>query len=93
MIGFSKNISFSAVDLFHISQTRKSITRHLLKATMSLYQDGHIHPPQPVHKFSVSKMEEAFRFFQTGKNTGRVVITIEKTDIVPVSNRKKTASP
>jgi NADPH:quinone reductase-like Zn-dependent oxidoreductase/SAM-dependent methyltransferase len=86
MLGFSKNVTFAAVDLHHVSETRKDITQHLLQSTMKLLDSGAIRPPQPVHVFPVSKIEEGFRFFQTGKNTGRIVISMDEADVVPVSS-------
>jgi NADPH:quinone reductase-like Zn-dependent oxidoreductase/ubiquinone/menaquinone biosynthesis C-methylase UbiE len=84
MSGFANNVSFTAVDLHHVSRTRKDITHHLLSSTMRLLQSGAIHCPSPVHIYRVSEMEQAFRFFQTGKNMGRIVISISASDMVPV---------
>jgi acyl transferase domain-containing protein/NADPH:quinone reductase-like Zn-dependent oxidoreductase len=84
MSGFARNCSFTAVDLHHVSSTRKEITQHLLSKTMGLLEKGIIRCPAPVHVYPVSQMEEAFRFFQTGKSTGRTVISVSPKDVVPV---------
>lgn len=41
----------------------------------------------PVHIHEASKTEEAFRYMQSGKNLGRIVITLNPEDIVPVRER------
>lgn len=85
MLGFSKNISFTAVDLHHVSESRKDIVQHLLQSTVKLLKLGAVRPPQPIHVYSVSKIEEAFRYFQSGKNIGRIVISMDGNDVVSVS--------
>ena len=84
MSSFAKNVTFAAVDMHH-ALTRKTTTQRLLNSTMQLLGKGLIHPPRPVNIYPVSAIEDAFRFLQSGKNTGRIVITNNPLDIVPVS--------
>jgi NADPH:quinone reductase-like Zn-dependent oxidoreductase/SAM-dependent methyltransferase len=84
MACFAKNVTFSAVDLVHLSQSNEDLTASLLKSTLGLLEQGAQHP-SPLHVYPVSKVEDAFRFLQGGKNTGRIVIGIDPNDIVPVS--------
>lgn len=85
MACFANNVSFSAVDLRHIAYFRKETGRKLLDKTMELVGNGTIHCPKPLHVYSVSSIEAAFRYFQSGKNTGRIVINADPSDKVPVS--------
>ncbi|KAI0804310.1 hypothetical protein GGR55DRAFT_691161 [Xylaria sp. FL0064] len=82
MACFSRNVTFSAIDLVHLSQSDKQLTARLLKDTLGLLEQGAKHP-SPLHVYSASKVEDAFRFLQGGKNVGRVVIAIGSGDIVP----------
>ncbi|KAI0856789.1 hypothetical protein F4860DRAFT_528792 [Xylaria cubensis] len=82
MACFAKNVTFSAVDLVHLSQSDEELTSRLLQNTIGLIEQG-AQPPSPLHVYPVSKVEDAFRFLQSGKNTGRVVIGIDSSDIVP----------
>ncbi|CAG8952791.1 hypothetical protein HYFRA_00009036 [Hymenoscyphus fraxineus] len=84
MCGFAKNVSFAAVDLHHVAKSRGDITQKLLSDCMRLLSNGSIKPPTPVHVYPVSRVESAFRYLQSGKNTGRIVITNKPTDIVTV---------
>lgn len=84
MAGFAKNVSFFAVDLRHAHITRKEVTQKLLGHTMRLLDSGDICCPNPIHTFRVSAMEDVFRFLQSGKSIGRIVIESDFTDIVPV---------
>ncbi|KAF2964402.1 hypothetical protein GQX73_g9163 [Xylaria multiplex] len=82
MACFAKNVTFSAVDLVHLAQSNEKLTARLLKNTLGLLKQG-VHHPSPLHIYPVSKVEEAFRFLQSGKHTGRIVIGIDSADIVP----------
>lgn len=84
MGGFSQNRSFTAVDLYHISINNKRLSRKLLETVMDLTIQGHIARPSPLHVYSVAHMEQAFRFLQSGRNTGRIIVTLDNEDVVPV---------
>lgn len=81
MAMFSKNVSFRAVHLMWLSA---DVTADLLQKTMQLLGEGVIQPPQPLHVFGLPDIENAFRFLQSGKNIGRIVITPGLDDVVPV---------
>ncbi|KAI1734393.1 polyketide synthase PksD [Xylaria scruposa] len=80
---FARNVSFSGIDLHHLAIHRHDIAKDLLQKTMELARNGSIHPPTPLHVYDISKVEEAFRFFQSGKNTGRVIIQVDRSTKVP----------
>lgn len=84
MGGFAQNRSFTAVDLYHISINNKLLSRKLLETVMDLTAQGHIAGPSPLHVYSVAHVEQAFRFLQSGKNTGRIIVTLNNEDVVPV---------
>lgn len=84
MANFANNASFTGVDLRHLYFHREDVNRKLFFKTMGLVQDGLIHCPKPWHTFSVSAIEEAFRYLQSGKSTGRVVVRIEHSAKVQV---------
>lgn len=84
MSGFAKNISFFAIDLYHIAKTRMDIARPILLSLMSLLKEGKIEYPKPIIEYPVSNVEGAFRFIQSGQNTGRTVIKIDRSEVVSV---------
>lgn len=83
MAMFSKNVSFSAV---HLMWLKPSVTANLLKETLKLWSDGKIQPPQPLRVFRLPEAEQAFRYLQSGKSVGRIVIAPNDSDVVPVSS-------
>ncbi|KAI1176830.1 hypothetical protein F4777DRAFT_233829 [Nemania sp. FL0916] len=83
MGGFAKNASFAAIDLHHIVQTNNKLTRLLVEKLLGLLGSQEISCPAPLHFYPVSDLENAFRYMQSGKNTGRIIVTLGNDDIVP----------
>ncbi|KAI0540917.1 polyketide synthase PksD [Xylaria digitata] len=79
MATFARNVTFAAVDLRDICFRRIELARRLFRTTMDLTERGILHCPKPLNNFSVSAIEEAFRYFQSGKQTGRIVIQTERS--------------
>ncbi|KAI1412962.1 hypothetical protein F5Y13DRAFT_199455 [Hypoxylon sp. FL1857] len=83
MANFSNNISFFAVDLFHMAVHKTELWATLQDNVRDLLARRTIRYPRPLHCYPVSRVEEAFRFMQSGKNTGRIVVTADRTDMIP----------
>ncbi|KAI0848452.1 polyketide synthase PksD [Daldinia vernicosa] len=93
MACFAKNVSFSGVDLHHILIHRHDIGQRLLHKTMELAGNGSIRSPAPLHVYKISEIDKAFRYFQSGKNTGRVIIQIDRsTEVQKCLTRRRTWS-
>ncbi|KAI1464024.1 uncharacterized protein F4812DRAFT_453148 [Daldinia caldariorum] len=90
MAGFVKNVSFAAVDLLPISLSNAKLTRALIAKILELVGNGQIPTPGPLNLYPVGKIEGAFRNMQSGRNMGRIVVTMGQTDKVSAySIRKK----
>jgi NADPH:quinone reductase-like Zn-dependent oxidoreductase len=86
MASFANNRTFSAVDLRDLAFHRPEASRALFHKTMNLVQEKAIVCPTPLNKFPVSAIEDAFRYMQTGRSTGRVIVTLDHGDVVPASH-------
>ncbi|KAI8944505.1 KR domain-containing protein [Xylaria longipes] len=82
MSQFARNVSFFALDLHHMVLTRRKLVRSILEALLDLLDRKQIHYPSPIHQYPLSDVEGAFRYIQSGKNTGRVVISINPSEEV-----------
>ncbi|KAK1474820.1 KR domain-containing protein [Colletotrichum cuscutae] len=72
---FNRNVTFSAVDLVVVHEEAKPLMKKILQDVTRLFEENpHLHEPKPLHVFSPSKLEDAMRFLQGGKNTGKVII-------------------
>lgn len=84
MVGFAKNVSFTAVDILHIAQTNHQLTRELAEKAITFVAEGQSGPAS-LQLFGASQVEQAFRLIQSGASTARVVITLSPQEVVPVS--------
>ena len=85
MTPFAMNVTFASVDLGVIAEKSKPLIGRLMSSVNELVSSDHIQPPQPLHCYKVSEIENAFRYLQSGRNTGKTVIEMHKDEIVPVS--------
>ncbi|CAJ2504945.1 Uu.00g123390.m01.CDS01 [Anthostomella pinea] len=85
MSNFARNVTFSAVDLHHLGLSDTALACRLMREVTDLAIQGHVQHPEPLHLFPLSDVEQAFRFMQSGTNTGRIVI--EATDSAVVQKR------
>ena len=81
---FANNVTFACVDLEHIVQTDKKLAGTLLEDVMELLRAGKIAIPTPLHTYNASEVEDAFRYMQSGKSIGKVVVQFDQEDLVPV---------
>lgn len=93
MLPFAKNAMFASVDIRHMIIERPQMASKLLHDVMSAAARGEIHHPKPLHLFDVDAVEDAFRYIQGGKNTGRAIIRIEPSMKVEVSSPKAVSRP
>lgn len=89
MIPFARNVMFASVDLAFIFDTNKALLGELMSTVMTLAEEKKIVAPQPLQVFNASHIEQAFRFMQSGKHTGKLIIEFHTDDMVPVSLRSQ----
>ena len=86
MSPFAANLMFASVDLGVIATQAKPLMQEIMTSVMALVTQEKIQPPQPLHIYDGSHIEEAFRYLQSGKNTGKTIIEYHDQDIIPVCN-------
>lgn len=84
MFPFSRNVMFASVDLFYVYHNSKDIIKGLLQETMTLIREKKITLPFPLQSYNTSQIEDAFRFMQSGKTMGKIVIEFHDDDEVKV---------
>ena len=86
MSPFAGNLVFASIDLGVVATQAKPLIQEIMTSVMALVTQDKIQPPQPLHIYDGSRIEEAFRYLQSGKNTGKTIIEYQDQDIVPVCN-------
>ncbi|KAL4745177.1 hypothetical protein BDW72DRAFT_198893 [Aspergillus terricola var. indicus] len=84
---FERNASFHAIDLNEARRYRPELLQRLQKEIGSLMASHTVTPPRPIHVYPISEVEQAFRYLQGGKNTGKTVIEIRGDDVVKTKLR------
>ncbi|KAK4236508.1 lovastatin diketide synthase LovF [Achaetomium macrosporum] len=83
MFPFAKNVSFCAVDLSALTVDKPELIQEELGAVVELFKQGVLRLPEPMKAFSITEVEAAFRYLQSGQNAGKVVVEVGEDDVVP----------
>lgn len=83
MFPFSRNVLFASVDLAVVYKS-KTLLGSLMNSVMDLVAAKKITVPRPLNVYRSSELQEAFRYLQGGKNTGKTVVEMHGDDLVPV---------
>ena len=81
---FAKNASFHAIDLNEARKHDPALLVSLRDRISVLLAGKKIRPPQPIHTFGIGEVEKAFRYLQSGKNTGKAVVEMRAGDTIKV---------
>nr|XP_001396949.2 polyketide synthase [Aspergillus niger CBS 513.88] len=84
MSQFSKNVTFSSLDLQTVYKNHPSVIKQLMDELHELLFAKKLGPPHPVTQFSRGEFESAFRYLQTGRHMGKAVINWEEEAEVSV---------
>ncbi|PVH93388.1 reducing type I polyketide synthase [Periconia macrospinosa] len=84
MYPFIRNLTFTCVDLTMVLQQNVQLTRQLLREVMEMSRSGEICPIDPIQSFNIPDAENAFRFMQSGKSSGKIVLEIDKSHFLPI---------
>lgn len=85
MVQFSKNVAFFAVAVDHLSNHKPAIVGNALSSILDMMEKGLVTVASPLKTYSVSQLEDALRFMQSGNHTGKMVLTMNPSDKVRVS--------
>ncbi|KAK8098575.1 polyketide synthase [Apiospora kogelbergensis] len=78
---FDSNCSFSSVDLTLVASERPQIMERVLNAVMKLLAEGKVKEITPVTSVGIGEVETALRKLQSGKTTGKVVVSHRGEDV------------
>ena len=85
---FARHVSFSSVDVLAMLRHRAEEIQHLLLEVARLTREGVIKPVAPITVYPMIEAAKVFRLLQTGKHTGKVVLSVDGDTLVPVIPRK-----
>ena len=85
MGAFTRAVTFSSIDLLQLGEFKGHDVHRVLKDVIHLYNEKVIVPVEPVTVYPISEVEKSFRLMQAGKHMGKIVISANPNDLVPVS--------
>ncbi|KAI6286526.1 Type I Iterative PKS [Pyricularia oryzae] len=88
----SKNLSYASVDIFALAEEKPSVIRRVLAKLRMLLESGAIRPPGPIHEFSISNLEGAFKALQTGQLLGKIAVVANTGDQVKATRSRRASN-
>lgn len=95
MATFSRVASYTSVDMIRIFENRRIECHRLISEVARLAGQGIVRPVRSLSTYPISEAAKAFRLLQTGKQMGKVVLSISPDQQVKVLPRvpKATLKP
>ncbi|KAL8640877.1 MAG: hypothetical protein Q9226_008697 [Calogaya cf. arnoldii] len=87
---FIKNLSFFGVDLAGIAEERTVVGKRILQTIMAMFETQKLQVPYPLQTYQLQDVEKAFRFIQSGKSSGKIVLEVAKSENLPVVESTKS---
>ena len=85
MSAFAKNVSFAALEMQSIIETRPDIIEQSLGVILKGYASGDLRLASPTLEYGLSDIETPLRLMQSGQNTGKMVLRLDPAESIPVS--------
>ncbi|OTB05896.1 hypothetical protein M426DRAFT_10039 [Hypoxylon sp. CI-4A] len=90
---FSRGISFTSLDVLTLLRHRGPNVHRALGKIAHLFNQGAVKPIHPIATYSMQDVQAAFRFVQTGAQTGKVVLSAKPDEQARVVPRPKGLTP
>lgn len=90
MLPFNRNLSFTAIDLDRMMMERPELIRHLFQRVWERFEAGDF-APTPIEVFPAAEIGEAFRHMAQSKQIGKIVVSYDDLESVPVLPRSERA--
>ncbi|KAB5578110.1 KR domain-containing protein [Coniochaeta sp. 2T2.1] len=86
---FKNNVRFEFLDVCYFGENHEDRFNTVLRAVMQLVADGKITELRPIQTYPLSRLEEAFRFMQSGAHSGKIVLVPHDDDNVMIMPSQK----
>lgn len=87
MSAFAKNVSFSAIAIDALSVERPKVFREIMLNVIDFFSKGILHSVHPFQLMSIKNFQDAMRLLQTGKTSGKIILSVDGADVIPVSSQ------
>ncbi|KAK1988362.1 mycocerosic acid synthase [Colletotrichum cereale] len=87
---FARGVRFESLELNYMRKTDSGRLDDLFACAMQSIED--LNRKMPITKYTVSKVQDAMRFMQSGKHIGKILIECNPDDVVQVVERSRPAT-
>lgn len=88
-----RNITFSCVDLVQMINEDKMLVHRLLNDVVALVASNRLTDQVTLRLFKIGEIESAFRLISAGKHMGKVILTADPDEMVPVRKTRFCSVP
>lgn len=81
---FMQDATFCFFNLNHIERDRPELMAEIIEGAFDFIRRGITHPITPLVTYPISEVENAFRLMQTGKHIGKIALSFNDDDVVPI---------
>ncbi|KAG9235384.1 polyketide synthase [Amylocarpus encephaloides] len=89
---FARSARFEAIELNYMQKTDMGRIEDLFKRAMGSVLGQGLKRSTPIRTYSISQVQDALRYMQSGKHIGKLVVESHDNDVVPVVQPPKTAA-
>ncbi|KAL6857742.1 putative Hybrid PKS-NRPS biosynthetic cluster [Amphichorda felina] len=82
---FRHNVTYASVDIITLRRVNPVLLSELFRESFDLVQSGEVKPPSPMRTFTFAESQKAFRTLQIGKFFGKIVLTTDGQEHVPIT--------
>ncbi|KAL2821358.1 hypothetical protein BDW59DRAFT_164238 [Aspergillus cavernicola] len=87
---FSRSVMYTAIDIVQLGIHKGKEVTGMLERIVELLRTKTIISRIPIATYGLGDLEHAFRLMSSGKHTGKIVITAEESDLVPMAQVNPT---
>ncbi|MCJ1403811.1 hypothetical protein MMC11_007034 [Xylographa trunciseda] len=81
---FSQNATFAFFNLSKVLKESPKLMAQIMDGTFDILRRGITKPILPLTIYPISQVEDAFRLMQTGKHRGKIALSWNEDEVVPV---------
>ncbi|KAF7911844.1 uncharacterized protein EAE98_011787 [Botrytis deweyae] len=85
MSSFAKNVTFAAITIDSLNIERPKEFREIMLNVIDYFHRGIFHSFKPFHVISIENLKGAMRLLQSGKTSGKIVLSIDGADVIPAT--------
>ncbi|KAK1749579.1 beta-ketoacyl synthase domain-containing protein [Echria macrotheca] len=89
MLPFAKQTTFTLINLWAMMEEAPQLMQGIVAETFANLRKGIIRAPVPLTVYPVAQHQDAFRLMQAGKHQGKLVLSYEGPNEVPVLRRPR----